>query len=550
MKNLFPDSIRDAIRVVVPVALALALLNIGLAHHNLWPTPWIRVTGEISLELLVLVMALTMAAWFGLRMGRAAQWVLAAIVFVLVLGRYADVTAPALFGRRIDLYWDSQHVPAVTAMALENRSAGSTVALVLGLVAAIAAVLFVLRLAVKALCRAADRPLARNVLMASSASLLALFTIGLNSGALTWERHFALPVTPVYVGQAIAVANRIAGNVDPNPAADTPLRPFAELNGHDVFVIFLESYGRVALDKEAYGARTRETLAALEEKLTAEGWEQRSGYVTSPTFGGASWLAHTSLVAGYPVETHDAYQAFQFAKNEQLVDRFHRAGYRSVLLTPGIRGPWPAGQSLHFDRIIAAADIPYSGPGFGFWNVPDQYSLDWLVRDEIETITRNPLFVMFPTVMSHFPFGPTPPYAEDWSRLNSLTPFDRQEVEDAISAGDALTGDREKAYLRAILYDLKTVGGFVAERAPAGAIVIALGDHQPPAVISGENEGWDVPIHVFARDPELLRAFDRAGFGPGMTPDGKSVGPMNEVTSLLLEALETPSPSGHLAGVE
>ena len=59
---------------------------------------------------------------------------------------------------------------------------------------------------------------------------------------------------------------------------------------------------------------------------------------------------------------------------------YYEAGYRSILLTPGIRGPWPAGRALRFDRIAAAADVAYEGQGFGWWYVPDQYSLDWLSR--------------------------------------------------------------------------------------------------------------------------------------------------------------------------
>ena len=35
---------------------------------------------------------------------------------VLVVGHYLDVTAPGLYGREFNLYWDSQHPGNVTAM--------------------------------------------------------------------------------------------------------------------------------------------------------------------------------------------------------------------------------------------------------------------------------------------------------------------------------------------------------------------------------------------------------------------------------------------------
>src|SRR4029453_14162843 len=42
--------------------------------------------------------------------GLSVAWVF------LVIGRYAEVTAPALFGRDINLYWELQYIPAVIAL--------------------------------------------------------------------------------------------------------------------------------------------------------------------------------------------------------------------------------------------------------------------------------------------------------------------------------------------------------------------------------------------------------------------------------------------------
>ncbi|MGY9107329.1 MAG: sulfatase-like hydrolase/transferase, partial [Alphaproteobacteria bacterium] len=100
---------RKTLQIAVPALLALIVLNIGLAHHNIWPTLMVRATTELSLELIVLLTTLALSAAGGIRIGARAQWLLAALVLLFVIGRYVDVTAPALFGRRIDLYWDSQH---------------------------------------------------------------------------------------------------------------------------------------------------------------------------------------------------------------------------------------------------------------------------------------------------------------------------------------------------------------------------------------------------------------------------------------------------------
>ena len=96
--------------------LALILLNSTLTFQNYWPTIGVRWTLEGSLDLLGLLLALALLiAWRG-PPGRAMRWAILGIYFILVLGRYVDVTAPALMGRAVHLYWDSQHLPNVLAM--------------------------------------------------------------------------------------------------------------------------------------------------------------------------------------------------------------------------------------------------------------------------------------------------------------------------------------------------------------------------------------------------------------------------------------------------
>ena len=52
-----------------------------------------------------------------------------------MLGRYAEVTAPALYGRPVNLYWDAQHLPKVAAMLAEVGPWWLVGMLVLGIVA-------------------------------------------------------------------------------------------------------------------------------------------------------------------------------------------------------------------------------------------------------------------------------------------------------------------------------------------------------------------------------------------------------------------------------
>ena len=76
-------------------------------------------------------------------------------------------------------------------------------------------------------------------------------------------------------------------------AANDPARniPTADLltglRGKDVLLVFVESYGRTALDLPV----VESALDAGERRLQKAGFSSRSGFLTSPTFGGLSWLA-------------------------------------------------------------------------------------------------------------------------------------------------------------------------------------------------------------------------------------------------------------------
>ena len=99
------------------LAAALLFLDASLTFQSLWPTPAVRWTGELSIELGVALVLLALATWRGvpLTSRRAVRW-MAVVWLVLVIGRYADVTAQALYGRDINLYWDLRFIPDVASM--------------------------------------------------------------------------------------------------------------------------------------------------------------------------------------------------------------------------------------------------------------------------------------------------------------------------------------------------------------------------------------------------------------------------------------------------
>ena len=100
----------------VALGAALVLLNVSLTFTNIWPTPRIQLTGDLSLELALCVIGLVCLRQWGGALSRRRLRGLAGGWVALIVGRYAEVTATSLYGRDINLYWDLRHMPNVGAM--------------------------------------------------------------------------------------------------------------------------------------------------------------------------------------------------------------------------------------------------------------------------------------------------------------------------------------------------------------------------------------------------------------------------------------------------
>lgn len=232
----------------IALAVALLALNAALTFHNVWPTVWIVPRPELSLELGALLLALVIWTSVGRALGRGLRIVLTLLVLVLVLGRYAEVTAPALYGRPINLYWDSQHVPKVAAMLAEVGPWWLVGALAIGLVALFAGLIAGIAWCLGAVARALEARSGRYAVGAVAATLVGLYAFG---HWLDWpvRYRYSLPVSATYWQQARFVLN--AALADPNrdlPGVPLPSKGFERIAGDDVLLMFLESYGAVTYD--------------------------------------------------------------------------------------------------------------------------------------------------------------------------------------------------------------------------------------------------------------------------------------------------------------
>ena len=517
---------------------AVALLDISLAFQNVWPTPWIRWGGEFSVEcggLLILIVAAQL--WLG-PLSRSAIRVLTVVWLVLVVGHYADVTTPALYGRDINLYWDVRYMPDVAAMIAR----AAPLWLILCSVAAVAAVVALLyvmcRWAIQRVAAAAFDEKERAPVFLFGVMMVAMFAAQQLGRHFDTEARYATPVLQTYARQARLVAGALGAShtLPPSPPMDADL---ARVRGVDVFLIFIESYGAIAFERRDMAPQLQAGRAALDAAIHGTGRDVVSAFVESPTFGGSSWLAHLSLMSGIDVRDPGTNARLMTEQRATLVTNFTRAGHRTVALMPGLRQLWPEGAFYGFDDIYGASRLDYRGPEFGWFAVPDQFSLARLDALERGAPSRAPRFLFFPTISTHFPFIPTPPYQPDWSRMLLAHPFDGPSIVRAYAQQPDWT-HFGPGYVNAIAYDYATLAGYLRLRADRDVVMVLLGDHQPAAAVSGDKATWDVPVHVIASRPEVLDALRERGFRSGLTPARPSLGRMHTLLPVLQEAFSAP----------
>jgi Sulfatase len=489
----------------------LVYWNALFTFENVPSTPAMRFVPKLSVEILALVLLLAAARGMGLRLSRPARAGLALVLVLAALVRYVDVTAFGVLGREFDLYGDFPHVHRVFAMFLEVMTPALGI-LVVSVLLLSAAVLFSLNwLGLGALVRALESAsLRRGFAVASAAGLAAFFV---SSG-----RAFARPVSSIAArqighlseGMSAAPAAEV---VFPEQSLDSSL---SRLGGANVFLIFIESYGITLFEDAHHFESIEPRYRELESRLRTAGYFFSSGQIRSPTFGGGSWRAHATLLSGVDVGSEHRYDALLASKRKTLVHVLKEKGYRTVAAEPGIKWHWPDGLFYGFDRIYDFDALGYDGPEMGWWKIPDQFTLYRIYREEIGR-AEKPLFVKASLIMTHIPYYPVPSYVSDWSRFDEGTAYSAGLKSVAHDAYRDLM-ELSTWYLASVGYELDVLEGFLLKYVPDDSLVIIVGDHQPPKLATHDNDSWAVPMHVFSKREDLVRAFDALGFENGLVP--------------------------------
>ncbi len=353
-----------------------------------------------------------------------------------------------------------------------------------------------------------------------------------------------LAVSQVRAGQAAIndprIFEREIHSRDPEatvPASDL----LTGLRGKDVIIVFVESYGQVAVRGKSFSPGIDAVLRQRTAALARAGWSSQSAWVRSPTFGGISWLAHSTLQSGLWVDSNQRYNELTATKRFTLSDAFHKAGWHTVADDPSDGGAWPIGRSFyHYEKFYNRRNVGYRGPTFSYAKVPDQYTFAKF-QQNVLTPGHKPVMAEIDTVSSHIPWAPLPTMVP-WNKLGNGSIFDSQPAKSE-SAATVWQNDNtvRKFYGQSIRYSLNVLTSWVTELNDPNLVLIMLGDHQPHTVVSGPGADHDVPISIIARSPSVFRQIASWHWQDGLLPNLKAPSePMDAFRNQFLNTFNTP----------
>jgi len=506
---------------VAVTVLALLLVWAALVAPNQPQNLNLGAFARLPLELLVVV---AVAALLPATPRRVLVAILGMILSAIVLVKILDIGFFTAFDRPFRPLDDSSYL-GIGIETLGDAIGKSSANLVVA--AAALVILALLSLPVLALLRvtrvaAGHRVWALRVAAALGVVWVALRVVG---APVASSSAASLAVDEVQAVRAAVVSRAgFTRQIARDRFGATPgSRLLTGLRGKDVLVVFVESYGRVAVQDSSFSPRIQAVLERGAAQLRAAGFSSRSAFLTSPTFGGLSWLAHSTLQSGVTVNGQWRYDQVVKKGRVTLTRAFTRAGWRAVGAMPGNHRAWPEGSTFyHYDRVYDRRNFGYRGPDFGLPPMPDQYTLMALQRRELAKRRRPPLFAEVDLISSHAPWTRIPRLIP-WDDVGDGSVFDRLPAEESTQA--TLFGDAERAriaYGHSIEYSLSTIFSFVQRYGDDDLVLVVLGDHQPATMITGQDASHDVPISVIAHDPKVMDRIAGWRWQDGMSPSPRA----------------------------
>ena len=523
---------------VVAVLVVWAALVAPDDIASLSPAAFLRIPLE-GLVLVALVLLLPP------RVATLVVGVAGVFLGLLTLVKLLDIGISVAFARPFDPLGDPVYAGAGVSFLRDALGTPNAYTVSVLAVLAMLAVLVVVPYAVHRTARFArgHRPVAARVVLALALVWGGCAIAGVRVGSgepVAAATELSLASSHVAdVRQNLRERAELAEALKDDRYADVPAdRLLRGLRGKDVLLVFIESYGKVALDGLPTSPQLRDSVDEDSARLQRAGFGSRSAFLTSPTFGAMSWFAHSTLQSGLWIDNQGTYDLLLHHDRLTLSSAFLKAGWRSVGMIPADTEPWPEGEDFYrWQHLYDLTNMEYEGPRFGYGRMPDQFALESFRRLELDRPDRGPVMAEIDLESSHNPWVPLPRMV-DPAELGDGSVFDGMEDEGPQRDEVWTTATRvQAAYVRSLQYSLDALTSFVEQNADDDLVVITLGDHWPVTTVSGTTAGHEVPISVIARDPKVLQRIDGWQWQHGLRPDDDApTWPMDAFRDRFLDA--------------
>ncbi|MFC5177519.1 sulfatase-like hydrolase/transferase [Nocardioides taihuensis] len=522
--QLPPTSSRRRVGAVVITVLAGALVLLVLTAPDRLEEMHLSAFVRLPVEVIVfLALVLAIPPRWG-RVRTALAVTAGLLLAVAAVFRVLDLGFLEALNRPFDPLIDWQYAGSLVETVRGSAEGATGVLLLVAAGLLVLALLVLVPLAVVRITRVAGEHRTQAVrLVAVLASLwlaLGLLQVRTSAGAVSSGQ-----IATYLYGQVARIPSELrdqrefARAAETDPLADTPGSDlFTALRGKDVLVVFVESYGRVAVEDSSVAPGVDAVLAHSTQRLTRDGLHARSAWLTSPTFGALSWLAHSTLQSGLWVDSEQRYDHLVTSPRLTLSRLFARAGWRTVADVPANTRDWPQGEFYGYDHVYDSRNVGYRGPRFGYPTMPDQYTLDAFHRLELAAHDRRPVMAEIDLVSSHAPWSRTPRMIPQAS-VGDGSAYDG--MPETLPSETDIWPDTDRvraAYGDSIEYSLRALTAFLTSYADKDTVVVVLGDHQPATIVSGTDAGHDVPVSVIARDPAVTARISGWDWTDGLRP--------------------------------
>ena len=357
----------------------------------------------------------------------------------------------------------------------------------------------------------------------ASATGLAVAQVRATQAALSDPRHFEQAIHSPDTAATIPASNLLTG-----------------LRGKDVIIVFVESYGQVAVRGTSFSPGIDTLLRQRTASLARAGWSTQSAWVTSPTFGGISWLAHSTLQSGLWVNSTQRYGELVASSRFTLSDAFDKAGWHTVSDDPADDPNWTVGKSFyHYDQVYNKDNVGYRGPTFNFLSTPDQYTLAKFQQLELAP-GHKPVMAQIDLESSHIPWAPLASMVP-WNEVGNGSIFDGQPAKSETAPTVWRNANTVRQwYGRSIQYSMNVLTSWVTELNDPNLVLVLLGDHQPHTIVSGPGANHEVPISIIARDPSVFKQIAPWHWQDGLLPGPQApLEPMDAFRNQFLDTFST-----------